>query len=126
VSPIIVFLATFVSVFALGLQSLNVNQGLYLPAAVTSFFISTGHIFLYEIMPHPTGLDRVGYYTGAIAGITASIWFHKRARAWLPALLQQARAWWLNRIWFRRRSFKRDEHADPRDCGYCPRHTDVH
>jgi hypothetical protein len=47
----LVYLATFVSVFTLGLQSLNVNQGHYLAAAVTSFFIGSGHIFLYRYMP---------------------------------------------------------------------------
>lgn len=81
---LIIFAATYISVFTLGLQSLNVNQGHYLAAAVTSFFISTGHILLYKHMPDPSSLELVGYYTGAIAGITSSIWFHKRFKVWWP------------------------------------------
>lgn len=81
-SALLVFVSTFVCVFALGLQSLNVNQGHYFAAAVTSLAISGGHLFLYEIMPHPTGLDRLGYFAGGIAGITASMWFHRAFKAW--------------------------------------------
>jgi hypothetical protein len=79
------FLSTFVSVFALGLQSLNVNQRMYVAAALTSVAISSGHIWLYKVMPTATGWDVGGYYLGGIAGITASIWFHARAKAWLAA-----------------------------------------
>jgi hypothetical protein len=84
-SALLVFGATFLSVFTLGLQSLNVNQGHYLAAGVTSFFISTGHIFLYKYMPQPDGMQLAGYYTGGMVGITASIWFHKVARTWWAA-----------------------------------------
>lgn len=79
---LLVFASTYVSVFTLGLQSLNVNQGHYLAAAVTSFFIGTGHIFLYKYMPSSGVPELVGYYLGGILGITTSIWFHKRVRAW--------------------------------------------
>ena len=48
---LLIYGSTFMAVFFLGLQSLNVNQGQYVAAAVTSFFISTGHIFLYRLMP---------------------------------------------------------------------------
>jgi hypothetical protein len=82
-SPFIVFGATFVTVFALGLQSRIVNQGQYIAAALVSAMISTGSLFLYEILARPTGWDRVGYYLGGIIGITCSIWSHKRAEAWL-------------------------------------------
>lgn len=88
---LIIFAATYISVFTLGLQSLNVNQGHYLAAAVTSFFISTGHILLYKHMPDPSALELVGYYTGAIAGITSSIWFHKRFKVWWPKFWQRVR-----------------------------------
>lgn len=84
-SALVVYLATFVSVFALGLQSLNVNQGHYIAAAVTSFFIGTGHIFLYCYMPQPGTLDLAGYYIGGITGITASMWFHRSVKAWWAA-----------------------------------------
>lgn len=79
------FASTFVSVFALGLQSLNVNQRMYAAAALTSIAISSGHIWLYKVMPTANGWDVGGYYLGGIAGITASIWFHARAKAWIAA-----------------------------------------
>lgn len=81
---LIIFAATYISVFTLGLQSLNVNQGHYLAAAITSFFIGTGNILLYKYMPDPSGFQLVGYYAGGIVGITSSIWFHKRFKAWWP------------------------------------------
>jgi len=82
---LLIFAATWISVFTLGLQSLNVNQGHYLAAAVTSFFIGTGHILLYKFMPGADLVELAAYYLGGITGITASIWFHKRAKVWLAA-----------------------------------------
>lgn len=82
---LIIFGSTFLAVFALGLQSLNVNQGYYIPAALTSTLISTGHIYLYELMPQATLGTRLGYFLGGIVGITASMWFHRRVRAWWKA-----------------------------------------
>ncbi len=108
-SALLIFAATYVSVFTLGLQSLNVNQGHYLAAAVTSFFIGTGHILLYRLMPQAHWVEYVGYYAGGIAGITASIWFHKRAKAWLSAWLERRRA--------ARGDAAKDEHRDVEQCG---------
>lgn len=82
---LIIFGATFLAVFALGLQSLNVNQGHYIAAAATSTLISTGHIYLYELMPQASLGTRLGYYLGGIAGITASMWFHRSVKAWWRA-----------------------------------------
>lgn len=82
---LIIFGSTFLAVFALGLQSLNVNQGHYIAAATTSTLISTGHIYLYELMPQATLGTRLGYYLGGIAGITASMWFHRRIKVWWQA-----------------------------------------
>lgn len=93
---LLVFIATYVSVFTLGLQSLNVNQGHYAAAAVTSLFIGGGHILLYKFMPTSGVPEYIGYFAGGVAGITSSIWFHKTVRAW-----------WANRK--RRRAA--DEHA---------------
>ena len=106
-AALLCFAATFVSVFALGLQSLNVNQGHYWAAAATSLLIGAGHIALYKYMPSANPLDIAAYLVGGITGITASMWFHSKAKAWLKS---------------RRR---RDEHADPRMCGYRPP-TDTH
>lgn len=131
-SALLVFAATFLSVFTLGLQSLNVNQGHYLAAGVTSFFISTGHIFLYKFMPDSDVPQLVGYYLGAIAGITSSIWFHKRARALLAAWRSEGAFWPPRppRSWLRRQAT-----TCTRCCGKsstscqradCPLITDIH
>jgi hypothetical protein len=77
-----IFASTFLSVFALGLQSLNVNQGHYLAAALTSVLISTGHVALYKYMPEAQLEQLAAYYTGAIAGILSSMWFHRRFKDW--------------------------------------------
>ena len=78
----LIFGATYLSVFTLGLQSLNVNQGHYLAAAVTSFFIGVGHAALYKYMPDAGGAQFAAYSLGGITGITSSMWFHRRFKAW--------------------------------------------
>lgn len=106
----LIFGATFLSVFTLGLQSLNVNQGHYVAAAVTSFFIGTGHILLYKYMPGADLAELLGYWAGGIAGITSSIWFHKRAKAWLSFRIARWKA--------RRAAGRRpDEHRDVANAG---------
>lgn len=79
------FVSTFVAVFALGLQSLNVNQGHYWAAAGTSVLISLGHIGLYKYMPGADALAIAGYLAGGVCGITASMWSHRRVRTWWAA-----------------------------------------
>lgn len=106
-SALLVYLSTFVTVFALGLQSLNVNQRMFIFAAVTSLAISSGHLWLYKIMPHPTWLDLGGYYAGGVTGILASMWVHPYIKVWIER--------------FRARQV--DEHADVSKCGA---HTDIH
>lgn len=81
-AALLLFVSTFVSVFALGLQSLNVNQGHYWAAAATSVAISTGHIFLYKYMPDSGLLQWGGFYAGGVLGIVSSMWFHRRVKVW--------------------------------------------
>lgn len=94
---LLVFASTFIAVFFLGLQSLNVNQGQHLAASVTSIFISLGHIALYKYMPTGGAIELAGYFTGGVLGINAGMWFHPRAKAWFTA----------------RRARSIDEHALP-------------
>ena len=75
---ILLFGSTFIAVFSLGLQSLNVNQGHYLAAAGTSVLISSGHILLYRYMPEARAADVLAYYAGGVLGITSSMWVHSR------------------------------------------------
>lgn len=72
------FVATFASVFALGFQSQNVNQGHYISAGITSLFIGGGHIFLYKLMPNSGPLEWAAYFAGGVIGITSSMYVHRR------------------------------------------------
>jgi len=122
ISASIVFGSTFLTVFALGLQSLNVNQGHYLAAALTSGAISSGHLWLYKVMPNPTWFDLGGYYLGGIAGIVTSMWFHRVVKAWWKARREGRSALFVpSKRWPRPTG---DEHTDVARCGLL--RDDVH
>lgn len=71
------FGATFSLVLFLGLQSLNVNGGHKLLAAVTSFGIGTANITILKIMPGPTnGVEMAAYLIGGPLGILSSMAIH--------------------------------------------------
>lgn len=74
----LLFASTFISVAALGFQSLNVNQGHYLAAFLTSFAISGGHLALYHYMPQASLTQMAAYFLGGSTGIVASMWLHRR------------------------------------------------
>jgi hypothetical protein len=102
-SALLLFLCTFVAVFGLGLQSLNVNGGHHVAATLTSIAISASTIWLYKAMPGSEWVEISAYMLGAIAGINASMYVHPRAKAWLARRLAARVA--------------ADEHADVRFCG---------
>lgn len=70
------FASTFVLVFALGAQSLNINNGHYIAAALTSFVIGAGQMILYKIAPHASWSEIFAYLLGGPVGITASMRAH--------------------------------------------------
>jgi hypothetical protein len=73
----LLFCSTFVVVFALGLQSLNVNGGHRLLAVLTSFLIGTSNLVLFKVMPGPTNaLEIAAYLLGGPLGIVASMAAH--------------------------------------------------
>ncbi|MCX7144495.1 MAG: hypothetical protein NT123_26400 [Proteobacteria bacterium] len=72
------FASTFIVVFALGLQSLNVNGGHYVAAFITSFVIGGSQLALYKLVPDANLLQIVAYMTGGPFGIVASMWAHRR------------------------------------------------
>ena len=72
------FTSTFITVFALGFQSLNVNQGRYLWAFFTSFVIGGASIALYKLLPDASVTQCAAYLIGGATGIVASMWTHKR------------------------------------------------
>ncbi|WKZ86325.1 hypothetical protein N5B55_05065 [Ralstonia pickettii] len=70
--------ATFFSVFLMGLQSRNVNQGRYLASVVTSFGISVGN---FTFARYASTGSLAAFFTsaaGGMAGIAFAIWFYKR------------------------------------------------
>ncbi len=72
------FARTFILVFALGLQSINVNNGHYILAALTSFVIGAGQMVLYKLAPNAEWTDIAAYLVGGPFGITASMWAHPK------------------------------------------------
>lgn len=70
------FASTFVLVFALGSQSLNVNNGHYLLAALTSFVIGAGQMVLYKLAPEAGWSEIAAYLCGGPLGIVCSMFAH--------------------------------------------------
>lgn len=70
------FVSTFVLVFALGLQSLNVNNGHYWAAAFTSLFIGSSQLVLFKLAPNANWSQMLAFVSGGPLGITASMYAH--------------------------------------------------
>lgn len=93
-NALVLFVATFVAVFALGLQSLNVNGRHFVAAGLTSLLIGGANLVLFKSLPGPTGpAELVGYLLGGPAGIICAMVAHpllvgvaKRRRAEVAAL----------------------------------------
>lgn len=77
-TALILFVSTFLLVFALGLQSLNVNGGHHKAAFVTSLLIGSMQMVMLKLGPDADWLQIAGYLAGGPFGIIASMWFHKR------------------------------------------------
>ena len=74
-----IFLASFVVVFALGVQQLNVTASRYRAAFITSLVIGTATLVQLKQLPGPTTwLDIAGYLVGSALGIVASMWAYPR------------------------------------------------
>lgn len=77
-TALLVFISTFATVFGLGFQSQNVNQGHYLAAAVTSLFIGGSSLVLYKVLPEADLLQSAAYLAGGVTGIVSAMWAHSR------------------------------------------------
>jgi len=77
-TEITLFGSTFVLVFALGLQSLNVNNRHFIAAAFTSFFIGGGQLVLFKLAPNASTSECAAFLLGGPFGITASMWAYPR------------------------------------------------
>jgi len=81
ITALLIFASTFTLVFALGFQSLNVNNGHYKAAFLTSFAIGIANLILFKTVPQADMLD-VGAYLIAgpfaiIASMKAHDWWHQ-------------------------------------------------
>lgn len=74
----ILFAGTFVTVFALGFQSLNVNAGHYRAAALTSFAIGGGNLLILKMVPSGDASAIAAYLAAGPLAIVASMWVHRR------------------------------------------------
>lgn len=70
------FVSTFVLVFALGIQSLNVNNGHRRLAMFTSFFIGSSQMVLFKLAPDASWLEAAGFLLGGQIGIYAAMCSH--------------------------------------------------
>ncbi|SOD41346.1 hypothetical protein [Nitrosovibrio sp. Nv4] len=78
-NALLLFIATFVAVFALGFQSLNVNKGHPKAAFFTSFLIGTGNLAILKLVPGTEAhLEIAAYLLGGPFGIVASMWVHNK------------------------------------------------
>ena len=80
-TAMLIFISTFTLVFALGFQSLNVNNGHYKAAFFTSFAIGLANLILFKTVPQ-AGFFEIGAYLLAgpfaiVASMKAHGWWHK-------------------------------------------------
>jgi len=76
-TALIIFGSTFILVFALGFQSLNVNNGHYKAAFFTSFAIAVSNLVLFKTVPQAGAMEIAAYLTSGPFAIIASMWAHK-------------------------------------------------
>lgn len=76
-NALILFASTFALVFALGMQSLNVNGGHAKAAFVNSLLIGAMQMVLLKLGPNADWLEIAGYLAGGPFGIVTSMYVHK-------------------------------------------------
>ena len=77
-TALLIFASTFILVFALGFQSLNVNNGHYKAAFFTSFAIGASNLVLFKTVPQAGVMEIGAYLLAGPFAIVASMWLHKR------------------------------------------------
>lgn len=86
------FGSSFLLVFALGLQSLNVNGGHYIAAFFTSFLIGAGNLVVLKTAPNASLPEMAAYMAGGPFGIICSMAFHRLIKTrthWLHPKLKR-------------------------------------
>lgn len=77
-TALLLFASTFMVVFALGAQSLLVNNGYYFGAFVNSFVISFFNLMLFKLAPDATPIQIAGFMLGGPLGICAAMYVFRR------------------------------------------------
>jgi hypothetical protein len=70
------FWSTFILVFSLGIQSLNVNNGHRIAAMFTSFFIGSMQMVLFKLAPNADWCQIAAFLLGGPFGIYAAMAAH--------------------------------------------------
>lgn len=78
ITALLIFTSTFILVFALGFQSLNVNNGHYKAAFFTSFAIGVSNLVLFKTVPQADMIDIAAYLVAGQFAIIASMYAHKK------------------------------------------------
>lgn len=76
-SAIALFGSTYLLVFFLGLQSLNVNNGHHVAAFFTSFGIGVSNLVLFKLAPNAGGMEIIAFLLGGPFGIISSMHVHE-------------------------------------------------
>lgn len=76
------FVAAFVTVFALGFQQQNVIGRHYGAAVLTSLVIGSAQIFLWRAVPVATAAEIAATLAGGPVGIVAAMYAHPRLARW--------------------------------------------
>lgn len=87
-SELILFASSFVNVFALGLQNLNVTRGHYWLAFFTSFPIGVSFLIGVTALPGATWTEYAAFLLGGAIGIVFAMWIHPR----MVAVIDRRRA----------------------------------
>lgn len=77
-TEITLFASSFVMVFALGIQQLNVQGGHYYLAVATSFVIGGAQIYLWHVMPDANASEIIATLLGGPTAIVLAMWSHPR------------------------------------------------
>jgi len=77
-TALLIFSSTFILVFALGFQSLNVNNGHYKAAFFTSFAIALSNLVLFKTVPQAGVMEIGAYLMAGPFAIIASMYAHKK------------------------------------------------
>ena len=81
-TELLLFGSTFLTVFALGLQQLNVNGGHRWAAFITSILIGVGNLVVLKVVPGAGWSEVLAYLLGGPLGIVASMAAHPRVVDW--------------------------------------------